>query len=234
MTTTLAVPSVGAEFRSLMDHVYAALLEAITERRFHPGQRLVLDDLARQLQVSRTPVRVALTRLVAEGLVQPVGRMGYQVVQQTPEALRNLYDVRLMCESFAVERGMENVTPEFLQQLDSVIIKPGHADLAGSKERLAHILRDGQFHQRIVELAGNPALLEIYKRLNVHVHGMRVGPLIVAPEEQAAVNNAEHAAIIEALRRKDFVASKHAIADHITKSLQRAITSMGLAREGKD
>jgi len=230
MTTTLAVPSVGSEFRSLMEHVYDALLEAITERRIRPGQRLVLDDLAKQLEVSRTPVRVALTRLAAEGLVQPAGRMGYQVVQQTPEALRNLYDVRLMCESFAIERGIDNVTPEFLRQLELVLIRPGQAGLAGSRERLAHILRDGQFHQRIVELAGNSTLLEIYKRLNTHIHGMRVGPLTKEPEEQAAINNTEHSAIIDALRQKDVVLSKQAIGDHIARSLQRAIASMELAQ----
>ena len=104
---------VHARPRLVDDHIGRAFFLA----RGAPAH-LVLDDLARQLQVSRTPVRVALTRLVGEGLVQPAGRMGYQVVQQTPEALRNLYDVRLMCESFAVERGIENVTPEFLQQLD--------------------------------------------------------------------------------------------------------------------
>jgi DNA-binding GntR family transcriptional regulator len=232
--TTLVVPSVGAGFRSLTDQVYAALLEAITERRFQDGQRLVLDDLAERLEVSRTPVRVALTRLEAEGLVQPAGRMGYRVVGHTPEALRDLYDVRLMCECFAVERGIENVTPGFLEQLDEVIIKPGRAGLSGSKERLAQVLRDGQFHQRIVELARNPALTEIYRKLNSHIHGMRVGPLTMAPEAQAATNNAEHAAIIAALRRKDPAASRQAIADHIAKAARRAVASMELARQAAE
>jgi DNA-binding GntR family transcriptional regulator len=231
---TLVVPSVGSGFRSLTEQVYAALLEAITERRFRAGQRLVLDDLAEQLEVSRTPVRVALTRLAAEGLIQPAGRIGYRVVEQTPEALLKLYDVRLMCESFAVERGIENVTPDFLAQLDEVIIKPGRAGLTGSKERLAQVLRDGQFHQRIVELARNPAITEMYQKLNAHIHGMRVGPLTLAPEQQAAVNNAEHTAIIEALRRTDLAASKQTIADHIAKSAQRAIVSMELARNTRE
>jgi DNA-binding GntR family transcriptional regulator len=226
-----SVPSIGAGFRSLTEQVYTALLEAIVERRLSAGQRLVLDDLAAQLEVSRTPVRVALTRLAAEGLVYPAGRMGYRVVQHTPEALQNLYDVRLMCESFAVEQGIEHVTPEVLDELEEVIIKPGQAGLAGSKDRLAQVLRDGQFHQRIVELARNRTLTEIYQKLNSHIHGMRVGPLSVSPEEQATRNNAEHRAIIEALRRKDRDAAKHAIADHIQKSAQRAIVSMQLAQD---
>ncbi len=227
--TTPVVASVRARFRSLTDQVYAAILEAITERRFDAGRRLVLDELAEQLEVSRTPVRVALTRLAAEGLVCPTGRMGYRVVEHTPEALSNLYDVRLMCESFAVEKGIDNVTPAILEQLGEVIIKPGRGGLGVGRERLAHVLRDGEFHQRIVGLARNPALVEMYQKLNSHIHGMRVGPLSMAPEALAAANNAEHAAIIEALRRKDVAAAKQAVADHITRSAQRAIASMALA-----
>ncbi len=229
-TAEIEMPSIGAEFRSITEQVYTALLEAITERRFPPGQRLVLDDLAAHLGVSRTPIRAALTRLAAEGLVQAAGRTGVRVTQVSPEELMDLYDVRLMCESFAIERGIENVTPELLRELDEVIITPGRAGLAGPKQRLAQVLRDKLFHERIVGLAKNRALAETYQRLNIHVHGLRVGPLPVPPGEAVAADNSEHAAIIAALRRKDVAAAQEALKAHISSTAKRAISSMALAR----
>ncbi len=59
----LTVPPVGQEFRNLGEQVYRALVEAIVQWRIKPGQRLVLEELASQLKVSRTPVRDALSRL---------------------------------------------------------------------------------------------------------------------------------------------------------------------------
>jgi DNA-binding GntR family transcriptional regulator len=204
-------------------------LEAITDRRFPPARRLVLDDLAEQLGVSRTPIRVGLTRLAAEGLVEPTGRMGFRVTQLSPEALLNLYDVRLMCELFAVERGIQNVSPDFLRQLEQVLIDPDRS-VGGSTQRLAQILRDKAFHELIVGLCGNRALLETYQRLNIHVNGIRVGPMTVSPEDSAAADNVEHGAIIAGLARKDAEAAQAAIRTHVENTAKRAVLSMGLAQ----
>src|SRR4051812_37861160 len=70
------VAPVGVRFRHLDHHVYGELLNAIIDGRLAPGTRLVLDDLADQLKVSRTPIRDALGRLSSEGLVRRVGRQG--------------------------------------------------------------------------------------------------------------------------------------------------------------
>lgn len=192
----------------------------------------MLDDLAAQLEVSRTPVRVALTRLAVEGLVQPTGRMGFHVTRLAAEEMMHLYDVRLMCETFAVQRGIGNVTPKVIHQMEEVLIKPGASPLTDPKERLAQVLRDGCFHQSIVDLPQNPTLSDLFRRLNIHIHGMRVGPLPFSPAEQAALNNAEHAAIIEALGRLDAEAAQEALRVHIANSAGRAVASMQMALDG--
>lgn len=233
MLTQPAVPPIGEEHRSLNQQVYAALLAAIADRRMGPGQRLVLDELAAQLKVSRTPIRVALTRLAAEGLVQPTGRMGFSVTRLSSQQLLELYDVRLMCESYAVEKGMAAVTPELLERLGEVIIpKDQHPDSLSPAERLAHVLKDQEFHRLIVALAGNPTLSDLYERMNIHIHAMRVGPLPVSPLERREMNNAEHSAIIAALRAADVAAAKAAIADHVASSARRAASAMEMDQAG--
>lgn len=226
-----AVPPVGEGFRSLNQQVYSALLAAIAERRITPGQRLLLDELAAQLKVSRTPIRVALTRLAAEGLIQPNGRQGFVVTILSASELLELYDLRQMCECFAVEKGMHNVTPRMLDEMEGVIIRTPNPDgEPDPAERLAHVLTDREFHRTIVALARNRRLIDTFERFNIHIHGLRVGPLPVSPRERIVMDNTDHSAIIQALRDGSVAAARQAIAAHIANASRRAIASMELAQ----
>ncbi len=227
------VPPIGQEFHTLTQHVYKALLQAIADRKIKPGERLRLDGLAAQLKVSRTPIRDALSRLVAEGLVRPSGRRGLCVTRLAAEELIDLYDLRLMCELYAVEKGFENVTPDLLATLEkwaAEIVR-----VSGSpnpSDRLAQSLADREFHVLLLGLARNPRLMELYDRLNIHIHAVRVGPSPLTTEERRAVNAREHAAILAALRRRDLPSVKEALGRHILAARTRAIESLKLEIAG--
>lgn len=233
MVEMVGVPPVGQEFRSLREHVYRALLQAIADQRIKPGERLVLDDLAVQLKTSRTPIRDALSRLAAEGLVQPNGRRGFCVTLLTSEDLFHLYDLRLMCELHAVENGIANVTRETLHLLEKRARE--NARLSASpdpSDRLAQSLADKEFHLLLVRLGQNPRLTELYERLNIHIHSVRAGPSSMTHEERAKVNEAEHEVIMAALRRRDCIATKDAVREHVLNARARAITSLEVTRRG--
>ena len=127
------IPPVGAEYKSLSEQVYGALLQAIVDRRIRPGERLVLDDLAAQSKVSRTPIRDALSRLAAEGLVQPYGRRGFCVTALSVDDMDNLYDLRLMCELYAVEKGIDTLSPQVLSRVETL------AEECAEQVRLGHL-----------------------------------------------------------------------------------------------
>lgn len=227
------VPPIGQAFHNLTQHVYTALLQAITDRKIKPGERLRLDDLAAQLKVSRTPIRDALSRLVAEGLVRPSGRRGLCVTRLTAEELNDLYDLRLMCELYAVEKGFRNLTPSLLAELEKWAAEIANASGSPNpRDRLAQFLADREFHVLLLGLARNPRLMELYDRLNIHIHGVRVGPSPLTTEERRAVNAREHGAILAALRRGNLGAVKAALRRHILGARARAIGSLKLEMDG--
>jgi len=224
-----AIPRVGHQFQSLSQQVYAALFHAIANRRIRPGERLRLDTLAAELGVSRTPIRDALSRLAAEGLVRSTGRTALCVTQFGAEELTHLYDLRLMCELYALEKGFGAVTATTLEELErcsaELVRLGGSADPA---DRVGMSLADRKFHQLLVGLAKNPRLDEFYARLNIHIHGVRVGPSPLLPRTRAQVNATEHRAILRALRSKRLPAAREAVRIHIQNGLTRVIESLRL------
>ncbi len=220
------VAPVGERYRTLGQHIYDEVLTAILDGRIKSRQRLVLDDLAAQLKVSQTPVRDALARLAAEGVVENSGRRGFRVTALSAEDLTNLYDLGLMCELHAIEKGLANLTPRVLEQLERLANETARSgDPAAAPDRLSFLRADRRFHCAIVELAGNVKLTELFDRLNASIHITRVGIRRVTPEEQRAVNGPEHLAIVEALKSGDLRAVKEALRAHSLQGLRR-----GLAR----
>ena len=222
---TLA-PPIRDDFRRLSEHVYTIILQAIADHRIRPGERLVLDELAAQLNVSRTPIRDALSRLTAEGLVQPRGRRGLYLTSLTTQELTNLYELRRMCELFAVEKGAASAPIEIIDEMEAAA--EGFARLARSEDlsaRVSYTLKNREFHRLLVSLGRNPALSEFFERLSIHTHGLRAGLGPNAPAIPKA-NQLEHAAILEALRRRDTAATVEATRTHLINAESRAVAAL--------
>jgi DNA-binding GntR family transcriptional regulator len=101
------VRRIEREPSQLTTDVYEQIVAELVSGKLGPGDRLVLDKLAEQLDVSRTPVRDALQRLLAEGIVELSGRRGYVVRHLTKTDIANNYEARLAVECYAAERVAE-------------------------------------------------------------------------------------------------------------------------------
>ncbi len=212
----------------LNERVYEALLRAIAEGLIPPGQRLMLDEVAAQLRVSRTPVRDAISRLVAEGLVEPTGSRGFRVTLLTRDDLAQLYDLRHMCETYAVERGLGNLTLDLLARLEHLANQWARVSAAPDlAEWLDLTLKDQEFHQLIVGLANNPRLSDLFRRLCIHIQTFRVGPFFSSAAELKEAYLAEHRAIMAALRTGDVALAKQAVSVHVRKAMGRTLALDG-------
>jgi len=218
------VSPVGEGFRYLDHYVYDALLEAIVHKRLAPGARLVLDDLAEQLKVSRTPIRDALARLTSEGLVRRAGRKGFTLTALSPSEMKDLYEVRLMCELYAVENGIDNATPDLLAEM-AVLAEQGFRALRRANP-LAASLKDREFHRLLVSLGRNQKLTNLVEQFNIHIQTLRVTPGHEKPEEQRSHYYQEHLAIVEAIRSGDLSAAKKVIRHHILGASERAVAAL--------
>lgn len=205
--------------RALADDVYDALLGMLMDQTIEPGSRVSIDGIARQLDVSPTPMREALVRLESEGLVAYSARKGYRAAELLDASeLRQLFEVRMLLEPPAAALAATRIRPDQLAALQSL------ADADDESTDDAHYAgyrsfaeQDAAFHRLIVECAGNDMLTESVVRLRAHTHLYR----LYFRHGIAADTSEEHDAVLAALRAHDAQAAESAMAAHIERSYGR-------------
>jgi DNA-binding GntR family transcriptional regulator len=201
----------GNGARNLTDMAYRKIKRMMMDYDIVPGQRLIFVDLAKRLGVSRTPVNSALSILAAEGFLDFVSNQGYTVHEITREEASDLYELRLILETGAIEKVIERVTPEKLETLrerKNLYEKAVLENISRGRFTL-----DQEFHAAYIQLADNPYLTdyfrEIYQRifLRHRLEGLQAGRV----KEVVA----EHDALFEAIRQRDAKRARRLIEEHI-------------------
>ena len=213
----MARPGLLVNYPNLGDQVYEAIRDQIVTGELAPGSQLGVADLSRQLGVSLTPVRDALNRLMAEGLVEDMPRRGYFVARLDHEAITDLLGARRLIELAAVEEGIDRVQPEQLdemrqlaEEMEQLVDPDGrYVDYAEFSKR------DSRFHLLVVASAGNRHLLEMYRGLSVHVHIHRTNLVAKAGYSRGAATAREHRSILEGFQRRDLAEVRAAITRHV-------------------
>ncbi|GAA1830700.1 GntR family transcriptional regulator [Pseudonocardia ailaonensis] len=174
-------------------------------------------ELAVRIGVSRTPVREALLLLVADGLVEMLPGRGAYVPPLTGRQIRELMELRGVLERHAASRGLaEGVAPFVL--LGEILTEQAALARSGT-DATAFIDRDMEFHQALVDAAGNSLASRTYAGLRVRQRRLGVAAVDGSAARQQAVC-AEHARIVDALRDGDEPASLAAIDEHLDLTLR--------------
>tara|TARA_R110002124_G_scaffold114535_1_gene269152 strand:+ start:3960 stop:4631 length:672 start_codon:yes stop_codon:yes gene_type:complete len=219
----MAVPSAVAGLlrrpARLGDEVYSAIFARIMSLEIAPGSRISIDAVARQLGVSQTPIREALTRLESEGLVIKTHLVGYSAApQMTPAELAELYELRLLLEPFVVRKCALTMPETMIDHLASLCAE---MEALSNREDLNAYAQFAQidmaFHDQLAASAGNGLVVDALSRLHTHVHLFRL--VFNARATDTAV--AEHAAILGAIRARDPDAAESAMRTHIEQSRLR-------------
>ncbi|HEV2126171.1 MAG TPA: GntR family transcriptional regulator [Chloroflexota bacterium] len=156
----------------LPQRAYQALRQAIRDLRLIPGQMVLEKDAAEALGISRTPMREALVRLEAEGLLRLVPRHGFAVAPLDPDGLRETYEILEGLEAVAVDLAAARATPEQLEQLDQSIVEQ---EVALEQDDLIAWLRaDDRFHALILEASGNSRLRRFAGSFNDQLYRARL------------------------------------------------------------
>ncbi|MGO1225271.1 MAG: GntR family transcriptional regulator [Brachybacterium sp.] len=232
---TFALRSSSAVRRNLREHVYDSVLDLLLRGDTAPGTRLSIDTIARQLDVSPTPVREALVQLERTGLVTRQTHKGYRVAPPLEhDQLMELFEARDMLEVTAIrlaassENGLLpelRVAQERHRLAGEAVISAfgdGKKDIALTTEYYA---RDQEFHEVIIRHSGNRYLLGISNDLGALVHRLRRSVHRGVTDVREAI--VEHEAIIDALATGDPDASAHAMRSHVLKVRDRALHDAG-------
>jgi len=201
--------------KSLVDQICSVLRERIIELNMEPGVRIDVQKLAEEFEVSETPVRVALAKLTQEGFVKLLPRRGYFVIKLTKKDIKEIYDLRIMLESYALDTAMENMKPERLKEIYKNLEKL--REISDEKERERESLRiDQEFHREIINNCDNKRAQKLFyqiydfARISLWMH-KRIGEDIN-----------EHIAVIKALLQKNKKEAKRLLVQHL-KNARKAI-----------
>lgn len=151
-----------------VDALVTAIRAEIMSGTLGPGRRINQDEWAERTQLSRTPVRVALERLEAEGFVKLLPRRGAVVVEMTPQYLEDILCARLLLEAGLGRAGAANLTDEDLdalratnKEIQAVPLPEGHRSLVEPTHR---------FHTRLFQAAGTPMMERFTNQVVDHSH----------------------------------------------------------------
>lgn len=201
----------------LVDDVHAVLVDMLMNHTLAPGSRLNIDTMSRTLGVSPTPVREALARMEAEGLVAKEPRRSYTVAPLIGlEDLRQLIDFRLLVEPAAAAAAARSVSAAEASELKAFARSGGAGGYDVTANRL-DMIYDATFHDTIARLSGNPWLRESLTRLRSHLHMYR----LYHHAQQAAATKPEHVAIARAIADRDPDAAEEAMRAHLTTAMTR-------------
>jgi DNA-binding GntR family transcriptional regulator len=186
--------------RSRADEVYDQLKRDISEFKLVPGDRFTENELSERLLVSRTPVRQALFRLQQEGYVEVLFRSGWRVLPFDFAQFEQLYDLRMVLETTAVQRlcaDGERVDRALLDQLNAIWLVP-----APERSTDATLVAqwDEQFHCSLVAAAGNAEMARVHREVTDRIRIIRRLDFTKPARMEATYD--EHAKILRAVQRK--------------------------------
>ena len=187
-----------------------AITTAIVERRLMPGTHLAEQAIADLFQVSRTLVRQALIQLARDHLVTLSPARGARVAQPSVEEARQVFEVRRMVEGALVQSLCEQITPAQITRLRAHLAEERRAVARTDVPGRTRLLAD--FHVLLAQLQGNQVLAGLLADL---LSRCSLIALMYQSAHSAEQSQAEHAAIVAALARRDAAAAQALMAAHL-------------------
>jgi DNA-binding GntR family transcriptional regulator len=218
----------GGRAADSVDRVYEVLKGLSVEFHFKPNERVNEVEIAARLGVSRTPVRGALTRLAREGFMSFVPNRGYYSRGMTPEAVRELYELRAAIERAAFKLACERGTDAEIAA--AVAIWERNSKIGSTTDWTSVAEADEVFHVAIVRMSKNERMVEALESINSLIRFFR--RIDLESERRRGGLYDEHAGIVDCLKRRDADQGCELIERHITLSAAHAVdvAKEGLAR----
>ncbi|MHC0054705.1 GntR family transcriptional regulator [Actibacterium sp. D379-3] len=204
---------------SLSGTVYEKIRGILLRLEIEPGQRITIDEIAQKLEVSQTPVREALSRLEAEGLVRRIPNVGYCVADAlTPDQVAEMYELRQLIEPFALRRACERMSEEDMAKMTEVQRRTRRMFVEGRANRFENFIElDSAFHKLIAKGSGNVFVSELIDRAHDQLQFFRL--LFDANLSLDAIN--EHDAVLDALIARDAPQAEAAMRIHLENANAR-------------
>jgi DNA-binding GntR family transcriptional regulator len=199
---------------SITDQVYALLNRDIEAGRFEPGARIFEEPLARELGISKTPLRLALHQLRRDGVVRIAPRRGIYLANPTLAEVIELVELREVLEGLAARCAALQPDRRFVDRLESCLAGFSESNLR--ERRAKYAAADHRFHMLLVEASGSGELAKTLQVINIRLHAHRLDK--TATHDLRPIHR-QHLGIITAVKAGDAPKAEELARSHVRHQL---------------
>jgi DNA-binding GntR family transcriptional regulator len=197
---------------TIKDQVYNIIKENILSERYRPGEKVNEVLLAKELGVSRSPVRSAINELVGEGLLESKPHHYVRVRKLTEKEILDVYELRLLVEQFAIEKAVETLDEAMIKELEKFAKE--FKNCCTYDQLLEYVELDNRFHTYLIDHTGNRLVIEMFGRIGAMIAPFRV--ISLKSKERFKESIGEHVGMIEALCSRDAKGAAKTCRTHLT------------------
>ncbi|KFB09344.1 GntR family transcriptional regulator [Nitratireductor basaltis] len=210
-----------SETEGTVERTYRRLKEMAASYEFKPDSRLNESELSKRLDTSRTPLREALNRLVAEGFLTFKSGKGFFCRSLKPAEIMDLYEARAAIECEAAALAAIRANAEDIAELEK-FLENSKPDYKPGTSPVELVRLDEEFHTRLTALSGNAEMVRMLGNMNGRIHFVRLIDLKTLCERNGpdVVTTEPHKRILEAVKRRDPDAARAEMAKHIERRLE--------------
>lgn len=199
------------------DLIFKVIKRKIIENEYYPGEILNEAEIARDLKVSRTPVRNVFMELEFLGLIKIVPRYGVEVSQIDLKSMKSLLDITKALEPMAVAEAMDYMDDETIEKLRTIVDREKSYDFP--KDTKQAVKDDERFHQILINKSNNVWLIDTLMRL--HYHTERLWHYMNANFETSEIFSQTLSEILEAIEKGDKEEAKEKTKAHIEEFFEK-------------
>jgi len=208
--------------KSLGQHIFTHLKKAILKGDISPGNRLIENKIARDLDISRTPVREAFHKLEREGLIEQIPQGGYAVTGLTRDDIEDLFGIRSLLESYAAGLAAKNHAQEDLLLLEE---KNREFQSCLDQDQLGQLSKiNTEFHDILYAMSGRPLLIKMISQIQAQIYRFR--NLILKDKKNAVISSNLHIALVRALKKRDADQVEKLLKKHILRGQKFVLASL--------
>ena len=198
----------------LVEQVHKAILAEIAEGKLRPGERIIQEQIAQELGVSRQPVQQALVLLRNQGVLRDAPGRGLLVTPLDPKFVRQMYEIRAVIEGLAFRKAAENFTASAKQRTEQLLAAGREAVRKSSVSDM--IAADMAFHNFVYELADNPLISPTMEMQWVNTQRV-MGSVLLSADKPRDIWD-EHEAMIKLVVAGDAVKAEEAARRHLEEA----------------
>jgi DNA-binding GntR family transcriptional regulator len=218
------------ERKSLGEHVFENLKQAIIRGNITSGEWLVESHIAQMLGISRTPVREAIHKLEREGLIERQPRGGFTVLDLGRKDIEETFGIRSVLEGYAAKLATVKHQSKELRALEKKIEEFQICLKKRQLEMLPEI--NTEFHDLLYALSKSPRLIHMINALRDQIFRFR--QMILKDDKLASISNEDHIRMLNFMRKRDAEGVERLVRNHILRGQDEVLREFGKKGAGKN